>query len=37
MTDAERWLADHRAVWEARLDQLEAYVKTIEKTPGSED
>ena len=26
MTDAERWM-----VWEARLDRLEAYVKTIEK------
>jgi DNA-binding transcriptional ArsR family regulator len=29
-TDAEHWLAEHRAVWEARLDRLEAYVKTIE-------
>jgi uncharacterized membrane-anchored protein len=31
MTDAGRWLAEQRAVWEARLDRLEAYVKTIEK------
>ena len=31
MTDAERWLTEQRAVWEARLDRLEAYVKTIEK------
>ena len=31
MTDAERWLAEQRAAWEARLDRLEAYVKTIEK------
>jgi DNA-binding transcriptional ArsR family regulator len=31
MTDAARWLAEQRAVWEARLDRLEAYVKTIEK------
>ena len=31
MTDAERWLAKQRAVCEARLDRLEAYVKTIEK------
>ena len=31
MTDAERWLAEQRAVWEARLDRLEAYVKAIEK------
>jgi DNA-binding transcriptional ArsR family regulator len=37
MGDAERWLADHRAAWEARLDRLEAYVKTIEATPGGED
>jgi DNA-binding transcriptional ArsR family regulator len=31
MTDAEHWLVAQRAVWEARLDRLEAYVKTIEK------
>jgi len=31
--DAERWLAEQRTVWEARLDRLEAYVKTIEKKP----
>ncbi len=31
MTDAEHWLAEQRAVWEVRLDRLEAYVKTIEK------
>ena len=30
MTDAERWLGDQRAVWEARLDRLEAYVEAIE-------
>ena len=33
MTDAEHWLAEQRAVWEARLDRLESYVKTIEKKP----
>ena len=32
MTDAEGWLAEQRTVLEARLDRLEAYVKTIEKT-----
>lgn len=37
MTGAEQWLVEHRAVWEARLDRLEAYVKTIETAPGSED
>ena len=31
MTDAERWLAEQRAVWETRLDRLEVYVKAIEK------
>src|SRR3979409_1062482 len=31
MTDAERWLAEQRAVWEARLDQLGGLVKKIEK------
>jgi DNA-binding transcriptional ArsR family regulator len=31
MTEAEHWLTEQRAIWETRLDQLEAYVKTIEK------
>ena len=31
MTDAENWLVEQRAVWKARLDRLEAYVKKIEK------
>jgi len=30
MIDAEHWLVEQRAVWEARLDRLEIYVKTIE-------
>ena len=33
MTHAERWLVEQRAVWEARLDRLEAYVHKIEKKP----
>ncbi len=36
MTGAERWLAEQRAVLNARLDRLEAYVKTIERNPGSD-
>lgn len=36
MADAERWLAEQRAVLDARLDRLEAYVKTIEKSPQGE-
>lgn len=31
MTDAERWLAEQRAVLESRFDRLEAYVNEIEK------
>ena len=33
MTDAERWLAGQRALLEARLDRLDAYVKTLENKP----
>jgi len=33
MAHAERWLVEQRAVWEARLDRLEAYVNKIEKKP----
>jgi DNA-binding transcriptional ArsR family regulator len=33
MTGAETWLAEQRAVWEARLDRLEAYVATLAKKP----
>jgi DNA-binding transcriptional ArsR family regulator len=31
MTNAVNWLVEQRALWEARLDRLEAYVTTIEK------
>ena len=31
MNEAERWLFEQRAVWEARLDRLELYVKAIEQ------
>lgn len=30
LTHAEGWLAEQRAVWESRLDRLEAYVGSIE-------
>ncbi len=33
MKGAESWLAEQRAIWEARLDRLEAYVATLEKKP----
>ena len=32
MTDAERWLAGQRVVWEARLDRMEAYVLKLQST-----
>jgi len=32
-TGAEKWLTEQRAVWEARLDRLEAYVAALEKKP----
>jgi DNA-binding transcriptional ArsR family regulator len=31
MKGAESWLGEQRAIWEARLDRLEAYVATLEK------
>jgi DNA-binding transcriptional ArsR family regulator len=33
MTGAESWLAEQRAIWEARLDRLESYLATLEKKP----
>ena len=33
MKGAEHWLAEHRAIWEARLDRLESYVATLGKKP----
>lgn len=36
MADAERWLAEQRSVLDARLDRLEAYVNTIEKSQQGE-
>lgn len=35
MKGAETWLIEQRAIWEARLDRLEAYIATLEgKPPG---
>jgi DNA-binding transcriptional ArsR family regulator len=33
MKGAEHWLAEQRAIWEARLDRLESYIATLEKKP----
>lgn len=37
MTEAENWLVEQRAVWEARLDRLEVYVRAIERSPGKRE
>jgi DNA-binding transcriptional ArsR family regulator len=31
MKDVETWLAEQRAIWEARLDRLEVYAASLEK------
>lgn len=31
LKDAERWMADRRALWERRLDQLDSYLKTMKE------
>lgn len=30
LSEAETWLKEQRALWEGRLDRLEAYLKTIQ-------
>jgi len=30
LTEAEEWIAHQRAVWEGRLDRLDAYLKTLQ-------
>ena len=32
LSKAERWFADQRALWEGRLDRLDAYLDTLQKT-----
>lgn len=32
LTAAETWIAHQRAVWEGRLDRLDAYLKTLQST-----
>lgn len=34
MALTERWMADQRAVWEARTDRLEAFLQTLPDTDG---
>ncbi len=35
--EAERWIADQRALWEDRLDRLAAYLDTLQSRPQPED
>ncbi|MAW79976.1 MAG: transcriptional regulator [Parvularcula sp.] len=32
LSEAEEWIAHQRAVWEGRLDRLDAYLKTLQST-----
>ena len=36
MGGVETWLAEQRAIWEARLDRLEVYAASLEKKAGKE-
>jgi DNA-binding transcriptional ArsR family regulator len=37
LRDAESWMADQRALWEARTDRLEAYVETLQGPPHAKE
>ena len=32
LATAENWIAEQRAIWEGRLDRLDAYLKTLQET-----
>ncbi len=32
LTEAEEWIAHQRAVWEGRLDRLDAYLQSLQST-----
>ena len=34
LTSAEGWIAEQRAMWEGRLDRLEAYLRSLQATEG---
>ena len=36
LSRAERWIAEQRALWEARLDRLEDYLATLKEEQGNE-
>jgi DNA-binding transcriptional ArsR family regulator len=37
LRDAESWMADQRALWEARTDRLEAYVEALQGPPHAKE
>jgi DNA-binding transcriptional ArsR family regulator len=37
LTDAEHWIARQRAVWEARLDRLDDYLKDLKRKEKNRD
>lgn len=36
LTAAERWITEQRALWEGRLDRLEAYLKELQAEGGDD-
>ena len=37
LSTAESWIAEQRALWEGRLDRLEAYLNELQATEGPDD
>ena len=37
LSTAEGWIAEQRALWEGRLDRLEAYLNELQAKEGSDD
>ena len=37
LSTAEGWIAEQRALWEGRLDRLEAYLNELQTKEGSDD
>ena len=37
LTTAEQWIAEQRALWDARLDRLDDYLRELQATSGDDD
>jgi len=37
LTAAQAWIAEQRALWEGRLDRLEAYLNDLQRQGGNDD